>query len=118
MQTRSTASRAAILAALGTQVRATAVRSGTTGRFTNQGAPIAVTSGTYNVVNGSVSVAVNGMDAWDSYQLLVTPTTGIATWQQRYAAENATVVNANRFSSSSASNGGFVGQSARRSTWR
>ncbi|GIM89947.1 CBM35 domain-containing protein [Paractinoplanes toevensis] len=98
------------LSALGTQVRVTLTRSGTTGRTTNQSAPIAVTTGTYNVVNGSISVAVNGMNALDSYQLLVTPVSGVPTWQQRYEAENATVVNANRFSSASASSGGYVGQ--------
>ncbi|GIF22999.1 hypothetical protein BJ973_000643 [Actinoplanes tereljensis] len=98
------------LAALGTQVRVTLTRSGTTGRTTNQSAPIAVSSGTYNVVSGSISVPVNSMNALDSYQLLVTPVSGVPTWQQRYEAENATVVNANRFSSASASSGGYVGQ--------
>ncbi|WP_328471928.1 hypothetical protein OHA21_08525 [Actinoplanes sp. NBC_00393] len=98
------------LGALGSQVRVTLTRSGTTGRFTNQSAPIAVSSATYTVSGGSISVPVNNMNAWDSYQLLVTPASGAATWQQRYEAENATVVNANRFSSGSASNGGYVGQ--------
>ena len=98
------------LAALGSQVRVTLSRTNTTGRFTNQNAPATVSSATYNVVNGSISVPVNGMDAWAAYQLLITPAAGAATWQQRYEAENATVVNANRFSSGSASNGGYVGQ--------
>ncbi|MEU4424714.1 hypothetical protein AB0F81_29185 [Actinoplanes sp. NPDC024001] len=98
------------LGALGSQVRVTLTRSGTTGRHTNQNAPIAVSSATYNVVNGSISVPVTNMHAWDAYQLLVTPASGAATWQQRYEAENATVVNANRFSAGSASNGGYVGQ--------
>ncbi len=98
------------LGALGSQVRVTLSRSGTTGRFTNQSAPIAVSSATYAVSGGSISVPVSNMNALDSYQLLVTPASGAATWQQRYEAENATVVNANRFSSASASNGGYVGQ--------
>ncbi|WIM95163.1 CBM35 domain-containing protein [Actinoplanes oblitus] len=98
------------LGALGSQVRATLVRSGTTGRTTNQSAPIAVSSATYQVSGGSISVPVAGMDAADAYQLLITPASGAATWQQRYEAENATVVNANRFSAGSASNGGYVGQ--------
>ncbi|GGN46474.1 hypothetical protein FHR83_008544 [Actinoplanes campanulatus] len=98
------------LGALGSQVRVTLSRSGTTGRFTNQSAPIAVSSATYTVSNGSISVPVTGMHAWDSYQLLIAPASGASTWQQRYEAENATVVNANRFSSGSASNGGYVGQ--------
>ena len=98
------------LGALGSQVRVTLSRTNTTGRTTNQSAPITVSSATYTVSNGSISVPVNGMDALAAYQLLITPATGAATWQQRYEAENATVVNANRFSSASASNGGFVGQ--------
>ncbi|GGN95859.1 hypothetical protein GCM10010112_86580 [Actinoplanes lobatus] len=98
------------LGALGSQVRVTLSRSGTTGRTTSQSAPIAVSSATYTVSSGSISVPVTGMHAWDSYQLLITPTSGVPTWQQRYEAENATVVNANRFSSGSASNGGYVGQ--------
>jgi len=95
---------------LGSQVQATVVRSGTSGRFTNQSAPIAVSSGTHTVSGGAISVPVTGMDAADSYQLLVAPTSGVPAWQQRYEAENATVVNANRFSAGSASNGGYVGQ--------
>jgi hypothetical protein len=98
------------LGALGSQVRVTLSRTNTTGRSTNQTAPVTVSAATYNVVNGSISVPVTGMDAWAAYQLLITPTTGIATWQQRYEAENANAVNANRFSSASASNGGYVGQ--------
>ncbi|WP_305787118.1 CBM35 domain-containing protein [Symbioplanes lichenis] len=98
------------LGALGSQVRVTLSRSGITGRTTNQSAPIAVSSATYTVSGGSISVPVNDMHAWDSYQLLITPASGAATWQQRYEAENATVVNAGRFSSSSASNGGYAGQ--------
>jgi hypothetical protein len=98
------------LGALGSQVRVTLSRSGSTGRFTNQSAPISVSSGTYTVSGGAISVPVTGMNALDSYQLLVTPASGVPAWQQRYEAENATVVNANRFSASSASHGGYVGQ--------
>lgn len=98
------------LSALGSQVQVTLLRSGITGRTTNQSAPITVSSATYTTSGGSISVPVDNMNAWDSYQLLVTPASGAATWQQRYEAENATAVNANRFSSSSASNGGYVGQ--------
>ncbi|MFF5078615.1 hypothetical protein ACFY36_16310 [Actinoplanes sp. NPDC000266] len=98
------------LAGLGSQVRATLTRSGTTGRTTNQGAPIAVSAATYTVSGGAISVPVTGMHAWDSYQLLITPTSGVPTWQQRYEAENATVVNAARLPATSASNGGYVGR--------
>ncbi|MCM4078019.1 CBM35 domain-containing protein [Paractinoplanes hotanensis] len=98
------------LGALGSQVRVTLSRTNTTGRTTNQSAPVTVSAATYTVANGSISVPVNGMDAAAAYQLLITPASGAATWQQRYEAENATAVNANRFSSGSASNGGYVGR--------
>jgi hypothetical protein len=49
--------------------------------------------------------------AASGYQLVVTPAAGPTTsWQQVYQAENATVVNAQRLSASSASNGGYVGR--------
>ena len=42
---------------------------------------------------------------------MVTPAAGPTTsWQRVYEAENATVVNAQRLASSSASNGGYVGR--------
>lgn len=97
------------LAALGSQVSVTLSKTGTTGRTTNSTATTVSTS-TYTVSGGSITVPVSGMDALAAYQLLITPTSGVPTWQQRYEAENATAVNANRFSSSSASNGGYVGQ--------
>ena len=98
------------------KVWVTLSRSGTTGRFTNQSAPITVSSATYTVSGGSISVPVNNMNALDSYQLLITPASGAATWQKRYEAENATAVNANRFSWGSASNGGYVVRSTARRT--
>ena len=69
-----------------------------------------VSTTSYAVSNGSITVSVPGMDASDAYQLLVTPTSGATTWQQTYEAENATVQGANRLSSANASNGGYVGQ--------
>jgi hypothetical protein len=97
------------LGALGSQVSVTLSRTGTTGRTTNSSATTVSTT-TYTVSGGSITVPVSGMDALAAYQLLITPASGAATWQQRYEAENATAVNANRFSSGSASNGGYVGQ--------
>ncbi|WP_460062532.1 carbohydrate-binding protein [Streptomyces sp. YKOK-I1] len=99
------------LGVLGSQVSVTLSRTENTGRTTNQAAPVTVSTATYTVgSDGSISVPVSGMDAVKAYQLLITPTSGTPTWQQTYEAENATVVNANRLSSSSASNGGYVGQ--------
>lgn len=49
-------------------------------------------------------------DYLGAYLLIVTPAGGpLTSYQQRYEAENATVVNAQRRSSGSASNGGYVG---------
>jgi Carbohydrate binding module (family 35) len=57
-----------------------------------------------------VTVPVANQNAQSAYQILVTPAAGPATsYQQTYQAENATVVNAEIESSSSASNGYYVG---------
>jgi hypothetical protein len=99
------------LGVLGSQVTVTLSRTENTGRKTNEAAPVTVSTATYTVgADGSISVPVSAMDAVKAYQLLITPTSGTPTWQQTYEAENATVVNANRLSSTSASNGGYVGQ--------
>ena len=49
------------------------------------------------------------MDAGRSYHLVVQPTSGAPSYQQRYEAENASVFRARRFTSSGASNGYYVG---------
>ncbi|MEV8064834.1 hypothetical protein AB0P32_01595 [Streptomyces sp. NPDC085995] len=99
------------LGALGSQVKVVLSRTENTGRTTDQDAPVTVSTTTYTVgSDGSISVPVSDMDAVKAYQLLVTPASGAPTWQQTYEAENANAVNANRFSSSAASNGGYVGQ--------
>ncbi|MGN7192130.1 CBM35 domain-containing protein [Curtobacterium sp. MCBA15_004] len=98
------------LAGLGSQVSVQLSSTNTTGRTTNQAAPNLLSTTTYPVVNGSISVPVSNMDAVAAYQLLITPTSGTPTYQQTYEAENATVVNASRLSSSTASNVGYVGR--------
>ncbi|WP_144766117.1 hypothetical protein [Curtobacterium sp. 9128] len=98
------------LTGLGNQVSVRLSSTNTTGRTTNQAAPNLLSTTTYTVVNGSITVPVANMDAVAAYQLLITPTTGAPTFQQTYEAENATVVNASRLSSSTASNGGYVGR--------
>ena len=81
------------------------------GRMTNVAAPTVVSTTNYTITNGTISVPVNGMNAEGAYQLVVTPQGGpTTTYQQVYEAENATVVNANRTSSSAASNGSYVAQ--------
>ncbi|MEV5604663.1 CBM35 domain-containing protein [Streptomyces sp. NPDC052299] len=97
--------------ALGSQVSVKLSRTNNTGRHTNQAAPVTVSTANYTVAaDGSITVPVSGMDAVMAYQLLVTPTSGAPAWQQTYEAENATVVNAGTFSSTSASNGSYVGR--------
>ncbi|MFS0731326.1 CBM35 domain-containing protein [Curtobacterium sp. 1P10AnD] len=98
------------LSGLGSQVSVQLSSTNTTGRMTNEAAPNPVSTKTYNVVNGSITVPVSNMDAVAAYQLLITPTSGAPSYQQTYEAENATVVNATRLSSSTASNGGYVGR--------
>lgn len=98
------------LSGLGSQVSVQLSSTNTTGRKTNQAAPNTLSTTTYSVVNGSITVPVSNMDAVAAYQLLITPTSGATTYQQTYEAENATVVNASRLSSPTASNGGYVGR--------
>jgi len=100
------------LGALGSsQVSVQLSSTNTTGRSTNESAPNVVSTATYTVTNGSISVSVPNMSAEAAYQLLITPASGATTWQQRYEAENATVVNAARITGGTgASNGGYVGR--------
>jgi hypothetical protein len=98
------------LSGLGSSVQVTLSSTPGTGRTTDVAAPTRVSSTTYPVNGGSISVPVGGMDAKMAYQLLITPAAGPTTsWQQTYEAENATVVNAQTRSSASASNGSYVG---------
>ena len=99
------------LSALGSSVKVTVSSVPNSGRLTNVSAPTTVASSTYTVSGGAITVPLNNMDPGMAYQVLVTPSAGPTTsWQQVYEAENASVVNGNRFSSTSASNGGYVGQ--------
>ena len=61
------------LGAFGATANVQVLRTNNTGRTTNQAAPIAVSSGTYTISGGSITVPVNNMDAVAAYQLLVTP---------------------------------------------
>jgi len=98
------------LGALGSSVKVTVLSTPGSGRNTAVTAPTVLTDTTMAVTNGSISVPVSGMTAEGAYQLLVTPAGGPTTsWQQVYEAENNTVVNAQTRSSSSASNGYYVG---------
>ncbi|MEV4313698.1 CBM35 domain-containing protein [Actinocrispum sp. NPDC049592] len=95
------------LGELSGSVRVTLESTPASGRFTAVTAPTTISTSTYTVANGQITVAVPGMSASDAYHLVVQPTTA---YQQRYEAENASVFRAQRLTSTSASNGGYVGR--------
>ncbi len=97
------------LAGLGSQVSVRLSSTNTTGRKTNQTAPNLVSTTTYSVVNGSISSRCR---TWTRSRLPAADHADdrVPAYQQTYEAENATVVNAARLSSSTASNGGYVGR--------
>jgi hypothetical protein len=97
------------LSGLGSSVSVTLESAPSSGRFTAVTAPTAISTATYAVSGGAITVPVAAMDAGRAYHLVVQPTSGVPAYQQRYEAENASVFRAGRFSSSSASNGGYVG---------
>lgn len=99
------------LSSFGSSVKVTLNYTPNSGRHANVSAPTQLSSTTYTVSNGSITVPIAKQDYLGAYEVVVTPAAGpTSSWQQVYEAENATVVNANRISSSSASNGGYVGQ--------
>lgn len=99
------------LSSFGTQAKVTLTASATTGRMTNSSQPAPLSTTTVPIVNGSISVPITNEDDKAAYQVVVTPASGpVTATQQVYEAENATVVNAQRLSSSSASNAGYVGR--------
>jgi hypothetical protein len=98
------------VSALGGSVKVTLESAPNSGRFTAVTAPTAISTSTYTVSGGSISVPVPNMDAGRAYHLVIQPTSGVPADQQRYEAENASVFRAQRLSSGSASNGGYVGR--------
>jgi len=99
------------LAGFGANATVTVNYTPRSGRQTNVDAPTRLSSTTVPIVNGAVTVPIRDQDYLGVYQVVVTPSTGPTTsYQQVYEAENATVVNAQRLSSSGASNGGYVGR--------
>ncbi|MEU1124233.1 CBM35 domain-containing protein [Streptomyces sp. NPDC005899] len=98
------------LSALGSSVKVTLRSTPNSGRGTAVSAPTTLSTTTRTVSNGAVSVSVPDMDAGAAYQLTITPAGATADYQHRYEAENAAVFRAQNLSSSSASNGGYVGR--------
>ncbi|MEV6643025.1 carbohydrate-binding protein [Amycolatopsis sp. NPDC051371] len=91
-------------------VRVTLESTPSSGRFTAVSAPTVLSTSTYTVANGQITVPVANMSATSAYHLVVEPTSGVPVYQQRYEAENASVFRAQRLSSSTASNSGYVGR--------
>jgi hypothetical protein len=98
------------LAALGGTVRVRLESTPNAGRLTAVTAPTVISDTTATVSGGGVTVTVPNMNAGFGYHLLVQPTSGVPSFQQRYEAENASVFRALRLGSASASNGGYVGR--------
>jgi hypothetical protein len=99
------------LSQFGTSAKVTLNYTPRSGRQTNVDAPTTLSTTTVPIVNGSITVPVNNQDYRGAYQLVVTPAAGPTTsYQQTYEAENATFVNARTLSSSTASNGSYVGR--------
>ncbi|GAA0994098.1 CBM35 domain-containing protein [Subtercola frigoramans] len=99
------------LSGFGAQAQVTLNYTPPSDRKTAVAAPTTLSKTTYTIVNGAITVPILNQDYLGAYQLVVTPNTGPTTaYQQVYEAENATVVNAARLNSTSASNGGYVGR--------
>ncbi|MDH2426916.1 CBM35 domain-containing protein [Sphaerisporangium sp. TRM90804] len=98
------------IGALGSSVRVTLQSTPSNGRFTAVPAPTTISTSTYPVSNGEISVSVPNMSATSAYNLVVQPVSGVPSYQQRYEAENASVFRAQRLTASSASEGGYVGR--------
>ena len=98
------------LGALGSSVKVELSYTPSSGRSANVAAPTQVSTSTYQVTNGAITVPVSNMNDTGAYQLVITPQGGPTTATQTvYEAENATVVNGTLYSSGAASNGGYVG---------
>ncbi|MEV0408780.1 CBM35 domain-containing protein [Actinoallomurus sp. NPDC050550] len=98
------------LSSLGQTVRVHLESTPASGRFTAVSAPTDISTATYTVTNGAITVPVPNMDAGSAYHLVVEPTSGVPAYQHRYEAENASVFRAQRLTAGTASAGGYVGR--------
>ncbi len=98
------------LSTVGSSVQVRLESTPASGRFTAVAAPTVISTTTATVTNGELTVPVPNMVATSAYHLVIQPTSGVPSFQQRYEAENAAIFRANRFGSGSASAGGYVGQ--------
>src|SRR5262249_11934204 len=79
------------------------------GRFTAVTAPTTISSTNYTVSGGAITVPVPNMTATSAYHVVVQPTSGVPSYQQRYEAENASISRGIIFASGSAAEGAYVG---------
>ncbi|GAB3981627.1 hypothetical protein GCM10029978_083080 [Actinoallomurus acanthiterrae] len=98
------------LSSLGQTVRVHLESTPASGRFTAVSAPTDISTKTYKVTNGGITVTVPNMDANSAYHLVVEPINGVPAYQHRYEAENASVFRAQRLTAGTASAGGYVGR--------
>jgi hypothetical protein len=99
------------LSSFGTSAKVTVSYTPNSGRHANVAAPTVLSTTTYPISGGAITVPISNQDYLGAYQVVVTPAAGPTTsYQQVYEAENATVVNAARLAAASASNGGYVGR--------
>ncbi|MEN3361101.1 MAG: hypothetical protein V7637_5083 [Mycobacteriales bacterium] len=98
------------LSTLGSIVQVRLESTPASGRFTAVAAPTVISTSTATVTNGQLTVPVPNMVTTSAYHLVIQPTSGVPSFQQRYEAENAAVFRANRLASSAASAGGYIGQ--------
>ncbi|MEV0732466.1 hypothetical protein [Polymorphospora sp. NPDC050346] len=98
------------LPSLGGSVRVLVESTPAAGRYTHVAAPTVISNSTATVSNGELTVTVPNMNATSGYHIVIQPTSGVPSYQQRYEAENASIFRANRFGSAGASAGAYVGQ--------
>jgi hypothetical protein len=98
------------LSPLGSTVTVRLESTPASGRFTAVSAPTTLSTATYTVSNGRITVSVPNMSTTSAYHLVVQPTSGVPSYQHRYEAESAAVYRAQRLTTSSASGGGYVGR--------
>lgn len=98
------------LSPLGSSVKVVLQSTPNSGRTTAVAAPTTVSTTTATVSGGAINVSVPNMNAGAAYALTITPAGAAADYQHRYEAENASVFGGASLSSSSASNGGYVGR--------
>ncbi len=79
-----------------------------TSKDTVSNGPTTISTSNYTVVNGQITVTLTGCNNSSGYRIYITPGSGSGT--ARYEAESASRYSCNIFSSSTCSNGQYIGQ--------